>query len=137
MKLIPIVLTLFIALICSGCGDSALDDSRWSGDNCVEQGQLTVCSVDKPSGQTCEVTREVRNYTLDTVTQTCNTESTEMDCNEKSSNNSGNVCRVPMGDGTYCVAILPDGKSDRRQDNIQCPNGGDTTEAKKIVKAKG
>lgn len=128
---------LVIAVILGGAlGFTALmnassDNGKWSGPNCTTQGNTSVCVINRKDGKTCQSTIERFAFKSDLQTTNC-TSSTKMKCSQ-SVNTSGNVCRVPVGGGQYCVAVLPDGGKDPRYkpDYVTCPNKDDVKSATK------
>ena len=112
-----VLLMLFVA----GCGEPplTLKDAEQYGDDCKLVGEHEFeCSYTDARGQVCIVSVS-SDYDNDTDSS-CQETEPKLDCNNGSDNTSGNVCIVTKKDGTQCVAVLPDGESNRKQDNIDC-----------------
>ena len=113
-------------ILLAGCGgDPEPPAGDWKGKGCSSNGAVTVCQVVKADGKTCEstLTQDADGY-YETST-TCS-DTSEMDCVDEGPdvNTSGNICRVPVGDGKYCVAVLPDGGKAPKdyKDFATCPD---------------
>jgi hypothetical protein len=122
--IIALTSALVLAICLSGC---ATDNSKWTGKNCTSKGQITICDITKPDGTACQVTREERDMTSDTVDSDCYKKSSKLDCNSGDDNTSGNVCT--MGD---CIAVLPDGGKDPKYkpDYVKCDDKANPSQAK-------
>jgi len=124
--IIPILLTSTIIAI--GCGDG----DKWNGKNCSTAGNTTVCVLHKKDGTTCQVVKKTEIAFEDSTTSTCDSPiGTEgMTCNDEYSNNSGNICKVDMGNGVVCVAVLPDGGKSPKdyKDFVTCPSSKEAGE---------
>jgi len=116
-------LVILAAALFAGCGGEplTLQDAEKYGDDCAVVGDHEYeCSYKNARGQVCIV--NVQDRWDNNTDSSCKPAKQKMDCNGGGDNTSGNVCIVTLKDGTECVAVLPDGESNRKQDNIECPN---------------
>lgn len=117
---IPVL--VMATIMATGCGD----DKKWHGKNCSAAGETTVCIIHKKDGTTCETVRDDTGWGATTTTD-CDKPSDGMTCNDEYNNTSGNICKVDMGNGVVCVAVLPDGGKAPKdyKDFVTCPDGAD------------
>lgn len=119
-RIVAALALVLSAAFIAGCGSDPLtiEDARKYGEDCRRTGEAKFeCSYTDARDRLCIV--KVDDYYSDNTEITCKDDNTPV-CNAGSDNSSGNVCRIVKSDGTECVAVLPDGESNRDKDNIEC-----------------